>query len=423
MKTDIVIVGCGVSGLFAALCLPKDKNIIVITKSKAEECDSFLAQGGICVQRDDEDFLPFYNDTQKAGHFECNPVSVKIMIERSREIINDLISLGVKFEKRNGELAYTREGAHCRPRILYSSDKTGEAITSKLLSAAKSRGNITLMEYTSAVDIITENNECNGVICKDKRGEYFNIVADYTLLATGGIGGLFKHSTNFPHLTGDGLAFCLGHGVKLKNIDYIQTHPTTLYTKATGRSFLISESVRGEGAILLDKNGKRFTDELKPRDVVTKEIYRQMEKDGTDHVYLSLAPIPKEEILSHFPTIYKRCLEEGYDITKEPIPVVPAQHYFMGGIAVDINSMTSTERLYAVGETACNGVHGKNRLASNSLLESLVFAKAAAEDIVSGYTPLSYYSEPEISYKKYENCAEEYRTLVLSAIEKEKKQL
>ncbi len=420
MKTDILIIGCGVSGLFAALNLPKDKKITIITKSRAEECDSFLAQGGICVQRDENDFWAFYTDTQKAGHYECDPTAVKIMIERSREIINDLISFGVEFERKDGELAYTREGAHSKPRILYSADKTGEAITSKLLFEAKKRENITLIEYTTAVDIITDEEGCRGAVCKDKSGEYFSIIADYTLLATGGIGGLFNHSTNFPHLTGDGLAFCLGHGIALKNIDYIQIHPTTLYSKKGGRSFLISESVRGEGAILLDKNGNRFTDELQPRDVVTKEIYRQMKKDGADFVYLSLSPIPKEEILTHFPTIYKRCLEEGYDITKEPIPVVPAQHYFMGGIAVDINSMTTLERLYAAGETSCNGVHGRNRLASNSLLESLIFAKAAAEDIVSGYTPLSEYTEPEISYEKYKNCEEKYKKLVLSAIEKEK---
>ena len=421
MKTDIVIVGCGGSGLFTALNLPNDKKITVITKSRAEECDSFLAQGGICVKRDENDFWPFYYDTQKAGHLRCDPLSVKIMIERSREIINDLISFGAEFEKKDGELAYTREGAHSKPRILYSADKTGEAITSKLLSAVKSRDNITLLEHTSAVDLIADEDFCKGVICKDKNGEFFGISADYTILATGGIGGLFKHSTNYPHLTGDGLAFCLGHGVRLKNIDYIQIHPTTLYTKNKGRSFLISESVRGEGAILLDKNGNRFTDELQPRDVVTKEIYRQMKKDGTDHVFLSLAPIPKEEILSHFPTIYKRCLEEGYDITKEPIPVVPAQHYFMGGIEVDQKSRTEKARLYAVGETACNGVHGKNRLASNSLLESLVFAKAAAEDIAFGYSALPDGNEPEIYPEKYENSDEKYKELVLKAIEKEKK--
>ena len=412
--------GCGVAGLFSALCLPKDKKIVIITKSKAEECDSFLAQGGICVQRNDDDFLPFYDDTQKAGHHRCDPEAVKVMINRSREIIKDLVGYRVEFQKRQGEFVYTREGAHSKPRILYSADKTGKEITSKLLSAVKNLTNVTLLENTAMVDIIPSADGCVGAVCRGEDKKYFKILADYTLLATGGIGGLFSHSTNFPHLTGDALAIALRHGIALKNIDYIQIHPTTLYTKETGRSFLISESVRGEGAVLLDKNGDRFTDELQPRDVVARAIYRQMEKDGTPYVMLSFAPIPKEEILSHFPTIYKRCLESGFDITRESIPVVPAQHYFMGGVKVDLKSKTSMERLYALGETACNGVHGKNRLASNSLLESLVFAKQAAEDITASYSPAKDFSAPKIYPELYENIEKRYKEAVLAAIEKEK---
>ena len=197
-------------------------------------------------------------------------------------------------------------------------------------------------------------------------------------MATGGIGGLYEHSTNFPCLTGDALAIAKKYGVELENMDYVQIHPTTLYSEKPGRRFLISESVRGEGALLYNKNMERFVDELLPRDVVTKAIREQMEKDETNFVWLSMAPIEKETILSHFPNIYEHCLEEGYDVTKECIPVVPAQHYFMGGIWVDKNSHTSMPQLFAVGETSCNGVHGANRLASNSLLESLVFAKRAA---------------------------------------------
>ena len=208
-----------------------------------------------------------------------------------------------------------------------------------------------------------------------------SIQADYTVLATGGIGGLFKHSTNYRHLTGDAIALAVKYGIKLQHIDYIQIHPTTLYSKKDGREFLISESVRGEGAILLNAKGERFVNELLPRDVVAGAIFEEMKKEGSEHVWLSLAPIPEEEIKTHFPNIYQHCLEEGYDVTKEPIPVVPSQHYFMGGIDVDSNSKTSMSRLYAVGETACNGVHGRNRLASNSLLESLVFAKRAAKHI------------------------------------------
>lgn len=192
---------------------------------------------------------------------------------------------------------------------------------------------------------------------------------------------MYEHSTNFPHLTGDALAIALNHGIELEHPEYVQIHPTTLYSKRPGRHFLISESVRGEGAKLYDKNMERFANEVLPRDLLTKEIRKQMEKDQTPHVWLDMRPLGEEQIHTHFPNIYRRCLEEGYDVTKECIPVVPAQHYFMGGVKVDKNSMTGMQHLYAAGETSCNGVHGANRLASNSLLESLVFAKCAAQDI------------------------------------------
>jgi len=419
MKTDIVIVGCGVAGLFAALNLPKDKNVIIITKSSAEESDSFLAQGGICVLRDDEDYDAYFEDTMRAGHYENNKTSVDIMLKNSRDVIDDLVTFGVEFEKKNGEFVYTKEGAHSRARILYHEDQTGKEITSKLLTAVCNLENVTFLERHTMVDIIEKDGECQGIVCENEMGEYFEILADYTILATGGIGGLFEHSTNYPHLTGDALAICLKHGIKLRDIDYIQIHPTTLYTEEKGREFLISESVRGEGAVLLDKNMQRFTNELMPRDVVAHAIHEQMKKDNTPHVWLSLLPIDKEEILSHFPNIYRHCLERGYDVTKEPIPVVPSQHYFMGGVDVDKNSKTSMERLYAVGETSCNGVHGKNRLASNSLLESLVFAKVACGDIVKNYVATEDF-DVEIQIEDYENYKERYKEAVLSAIEKER---
>ena len=420
MKTEIVIVGTGVAGLYCALSLPSDKKITLLTKSAAEDSDSFLAQGGICVERDDNDYDAFYEDTMRAGHYENKPESVDIMIRSSRAVIDDLVRFNVDFDKNGDDFLYTKEGAHSRPRILFHKDVTGKEITSKLLIEAKKRENITLIENYTVVDLIVDSEECRGVIGKDEKGNFSSIVADYTVLATGGIGGLFKHSTNFKHLTGDALAFALKHGVDIKNIDYIQIHPTTLYSKKSGRVFLISESVRGEGAILLNNKGERFVNELLPRDVVAGAIFAEMEKEGSEHVWLSLAPIPEEEIRSHFPNILARCLEEGYDITKESIPVVPAQHYFMGGIDVDLNSKTSMARLYAAGETACNGVHGKNRLASNSLLESLVFAKRAATDIINGYNELTDKSEPEIDSKLYDNCASEYEESVLLAIRKEK---
>ena len=421
MKSDIVIVGSGVAGLYCALNLPKEKSIIIVTKNKARRSDSFLAQGGICVLRDEDDYDSFYEDTMKAGHYENNPDSVHIMIHSSQEVISDLVSFGVRFEKNGEEFIYTREGAHSHQRILFHEDETGKEITSHLLETARARENITIIENYTMVDLIWEGNECHGIIGHDENGAYSAIQADYTVLATGGIGGIFEHSTNYKHLTGDAIALALKYGIKLQHIDYIQIHPTTLYTEKEGsREFLISESVRGEGAILLNSKGERFVNELLPRDVVANAIFAEMKKEGTKHVWLSMAPIPTEEIRTHFPNIYQRCLEEGYDATKEPIPVVPSQHYFMGGIDVDRYSKTSMDRLYAAGETACNGVHGRNRLASNSLLESLVFAKRAAKHIMDGYTVLETKPEITVDETKYQNYKEEYKAAVLAAIEKER---
>ncbi len=377
INADVVIVGTGVGGLFSALNLPKEKKIVMITKKDEEGCDSYLAQGGICVLRDENDYDSFFEDTMKAGHYENRKESVDIMIRNSREIIEDLLAYGVDFEKEDGKLAYTREGAHAKPRILFHQDITGKEITSKLLMRVKELENVNIYTYTTMTDILEEDGKCIGVLAENA-GEEWKIFAPYTILATGGIGGCYKHSTNFPHLTGDAIEIAKKHNIRLQNLDYVQIHPTTLYSTKPGRRFLISESVRGEGAVLYNKNKERFVDELLPRDVVSKAIYQQMEKEGTDYVWLSMENIDTEDILKHFPNIYQHCLEEGYDVTKECIPVVPAQHYFMGGIWVDSDSKTSMEHLYAVGETSCNGVHGANRLASNSLLESLVFAKRAA---------------------------------------------
>lgn len=420
MKTDILIVGSGVAGLYCALNLPKDKQILIITKDSVLNSDSYLAQGGICVLKDEKDYESFFEDTMRAGHYENNPETVEIMIRSSKEVIGELISYGVEFEKQNEEYIYTREGAHSKPRILYHKDETGKEITTQLFKEASKRDNITIMEYCTMVDLLCKEKECLGVICHDKEENYFSINANYTILATGGIGGLFKNSTNFRHLTADALALALQYDVKVQNIDYIQIHPTTFYSKKDGRKFLISESVRGEGAILLNAKKERFVDELLPRDVVSNAILEEMKKEGSEHVWLSLENISTEDIKNHFPNIYRHCIEEGYDITKEPIPVVPSQHYFMGGIQVDTHSKTSMDRLYAIGETACNGVHGKNRLASNSLLESLVFARRSAEHIIENYLDTVNEENTIIDESKYQNYKEKYKQAVLTAIEKEK---
>ena len=348
------------------------------------------------------------------------------MIRSSREVICDLINFGVEFDrnKADNDFAFTREGAHSRPRILFHEDITGKEITSKLLEQARLRKNIEIREFNAMIDLITEDNRCYGAVVKDKEGNIYNAFADFTVIATGGIGGLYVHSTNYRHLTGDALGVCMEHGIELENIDYVQIHPTTLYASARGRRFLISESVRGEGAVLLDANGSRFTDELQPRDVVTQAIREQMKKDGTTHVWLSMKGIGSEEIKKHFPNIYKHCLEQGYDVTEESIPVVPAQHYFMGGVHVDSDSKTTCDNLYAVGEASCNGVHGKNRLASNSLLESLVFAKRAAKHI-SGQQALPVTDEIIDKYEKqlstrtdYFLLHDDYTTVMRNEIEK-----
>ena len=285
------------------------------------------------------------------------------------------------------------------------------------MEEARKRDNITILEYTTLLDLVEKDNTCYGAVIQLSDGTVEKVAAEYVVLATGGVGGVYQHSTNFCHLTGDGIALAIKHGVELKNVTYVQIHPTTLYTKEpTERSFLISESMRGEGAKLYDKNGNRFVNELLPRDLLTQAILEQMEKDGTEFVWEDLRSIPMEELRSHFPNIVSHCEKMGYNVMEECIPVVPAQHYFMGGIRVNYESKTSMERLYAVGETACNGVHGRNRLASNSVLESLVFAKRAAEDIArTGSQPQDealMEQWPMDAYRDLDKLREEYMNIV-----------
>lgn len=419
IKTDVVIVGSGVAGLFTALCLPKDMDVLVITKEDLKECDSYLAQGGVCVLKDINDFNCYFEDTMKAGHYENNPESVRVMIESSTDVISTLVELGVKFDTdEDGDFDYTREGAHRRNRILHHKDETGKEITATLLRIAKKRANITFVTQTTMIDFIEKDNICQGIVCEDEYGEMGAIIAKNIVLATGGIGGLFLNSTNYPHITGDSFALSIKHNVELQDMNYIQIHPTTLYSKQKGRRFLISESVRGEGAILLNENGERFTDELQPRDVVTNAIVEEMAKFKTEYVYITLPTMSSEEAKKRFPNIFDACMEEGYDITKDKVPVTPAQHYMMGGVKTDINGQTSMKYLYAVGETACNGVHGKNRLASNSLLESLVFAKRAALMIADDKAEKDI-KLPDIDLKSYPAKPErekEFRKLIMDEI-------
>lgn len=415
---DAIIVGTGAAGLYCALNLPKRKKILMLTKQGADLSDSFLAQGGICMLRGEDDYEDYFEDTMRAGHYENNKRAVNLMIRSSNDIIRDLLWRNVDFVRaEDGELAFTREGAHSRPRILFHEDITGKEITQTLLDQVKTKENIEICEYMTMVDIISKDNICGGVIAMDAKNNVYPIRSQFVVLACGGIGGLFQNSTNYPHIAGDGLGIAMKHQVKLEHLDYIQIHPTTLFSHKPGRRFLISESVRGEGALLYDKNGQRFTNELQPRDLLSQAIFEQMEKDGTDFVWEDMRPLGEKTIMQHFPNIYQQCIEEGFDPRKEPIPVVPAQHYFMGGIQADLSSRTSMRGLYACGETSCNGVHGKNRLASNSLLESLVFARRAAYDMLFGQAPDPCQAEPDLKrYEDKEVLLEDYHQVVLEGI-------
>lgn len=420
---DVVIVGTGAAGLYCALNLPERLTVLILTKRKADESDSFLAQGGICMLRGEEDFHPYMEDTLRAGHYENDRDAVNLMIRSSNSIIRDLVRRGVRFARHgDGSLDFTREGAHCRPRILYHEDVTGREITQTLLEEAMKRENLILREETTMLDIISDDTACGGVVAAGPDGVPYTVGAGAVVLACGGIGGLFKNSTNFPHITGDALAIAMRRNIAVQHLDYIQIHPTTLYSTRPGRRFLISESARGEGALLYDKNGQRFTDELQPRDLLSAAIREQMEKDGTDFVWEDLRPLGERTLRTHFPNICQHCQEEGYDVLRGPIPVVPAQHYFMGGIRVDLSSRTAMPGLYACGEISCNGVHGRNRLASNSLLESLVFAQRAADDILFGESPAFAGNAPDLApYREQEPLLAAYRKEVLNAIERMKK--
>ncbi len=433
-KTDVMIVGTGAAGLFCALNLPENISVRMITKDKIETSDSYLAQGGIATLKTPEDYNDYFEDTVKAGHYKNQKDSVDMMIKSSPQIIQDLIDYGVEFEQSKEGLSYTKEGGHSQSRILHHKDITGQEITSKLLSQVRKRKNIRIDEYTTMVDIICENNVCKGVVAQDKNKEPHVIYAKVVVFATGGIGGLFQHSTNYQYITGDALAIAMNHKIELQDINYIQIHPTALYSEDNGRRFLISESVRGEGAILLNPEMKRFVDELLPRDVVTAAMKEEMQKFGIPYVYLSMQHLDAARIKARFPNIYQHCLEEGYDFTTDLIPVTPAQHYFMGGIKVDLNGRTSMENLFAIGETSCNGVHGENRLGSNSLLESLVFSKRAADVIKDNLTLINHDTAAEdvvasaadevntaavdLTFARYDEIQTKYKQLIFNEIKR-----
>ncbi|MBS5924524.1 MAG: L-aspartate oxidase [Clostridium perfringens] len=380
---DVLIVGSGVAGLYTALNLREDLEIIMVSKKSVNLCNSSLAQGGIAVARGKEDFQSFIEDTLKAGKYENNIDSVRVLVEESMDNINKLMDLGANFEKDESGVLFTKEGAHEINRIVYHKDITGKHVEDILLENVKRRKNIKIIEDCEMVDIYHRGNRCIGALF-NKDGQDLSIYAKVVILATGGIGGLFKKSTNERIITGDSIGVAIRNNIEIKDLSYIQIHPTAFFSKKSEeKRFLISESVRGEGGKLINCNGERFVDELLPRDIVSKKIYEEMKKTNSNNVFLDVSFMEKGFLQNRFPNIYNKCLEEGIDISKEPIPVAPAQHYFMGGIKVDLNGKTSMENLYAFGETSCTGVHGANRLASNSLLEALVFSRRGALEINS----------------------------------------
>lgn len=387
-KYSAVIVGSGISGIYCALKLSQQMNlpdgILIVTKSKFGDSNSKFAQGGIVGVMNDntQDSVELHTkDTLSAGAGLSEFDVTKFISENSDEVINDLINLGVEFDRdENGNLTYTLEGAHSVNRILHSGgDATGHIIENKLCELAKSNPNIDISEDTMVVELLIDSdNECKGgIIFNNVTGEYETIYSSAMVLATGGVGQIYKYTTNPIGATGDGIAIAYNAGAILQDLEFVQFHPTALAVEDTKNRFLISESVRGEGAKLLDNNKQEFMaeyselKELAPRDVVTRAIY---DRSGDKHVYLDATVIPENILELRFPTIKKVCQKYGVDISKELIPVYPAAHYYMGGIKSTVDGKTSIRGLYAIGECASTGLHGANRLASNSLLECVVCA-------------------------------------------------
>ncbi len=398
LRFDTLIIGSGLAGLSLALKLADKQKVAVITKKSLLDGASAWAQGGIAAVLSPDDSLDEHiQDTLVAGAGLCDLKTTRFVIEHGASAIDWLISQGVPFTRDAGsDSGYhlTREGGHSRRRIIHAADATGLAVQETIAAKARNHPNITLLERHIAVDLITgkklrrKDNHCYGAYALNSlNGEVITIAAQNTVLATGGAGKVYLYTTNPDTATGDGIAMGWRAGCRVSNMEFIQFHPTCLY-HPHAKSFLISEAVRGEGGTLKLPDGTRFMPwhderaDLAPRDIVARAIDFEMKKRGLDCVYLDISHQPLEFLQEHFPTIYSRCLALGIDISKQPIPVVPAVHFTCGGVMTDLHGRTDVDGLYAIGENACTGLHGANRLASNSLLECLVFADAAAQDIL-----------------------------------------
>lgn len=386
---DVIIIGSGIAGVYTALEIPQAYDVAILTKESLENSNSVLAQGGIAVSLDKEDSPELhFRDTCFAGAGLCDAESVWVLVNEAAENIDRLCKFGVEFDRKNQkELSLTREGAHSKNRIIHSGDTTGKEVCDKLISIVKTRNNVKIKERTFAIDLLTENDTCKGLIAYDEDHQKVKMyVSNIVICATGGFGQVYSYTTNPEVATGDGICLAYRAGAELMDLEFIQFHPTVLY-HPDNKSFLISEAVRGEGALLKNINGKRFMpeyhelNELAPRDIVSRAIFEEMRKTGSSFVYLDITFKDKEYLENRFPNIYKTCLSFGIDMSKDYIPVAPAEHYCMGGIKADVYGRTNIKGLYACGEAACNGIHGSNRLASNSLLEGLVFGQKISTEI------------------------------------------
>ncbi|MGR3301991.1 MAG: L-aspartate oxidase [Candidatus Scalindua sp.] len=378
--TDTLIIGSGVAGLSAAIHAAKDGSVLVITKTEINENCTEHAQGGIAAKLNlGDSYKSHINDTLSTGQGICNVAVVSSVIREGPKRVKELISWGAKFDKENGKLAFTKEGGHSRARILRArGDSTGKEIEETLINMVKKNPQIRVFEHTFALDLLVSKNTCDGIIAWRSREGKILIWAKQTILASGGCGQVYRETTNPEMATGDGIAMAYRAGVKLQDLEFIQFHPTTLYVAGAER-VLISETVRGEGGVLRNKNGELFMSkyhpsaELAPRDIVSRSIVHEIHRTDHTHVYLDVRHISKEKLSARFPKIKKLCASFGIDITRQLIPVHPSAHYMIGGVKVDQNGRTSMKNLYACGEVSCTGLHGANRLGSNSLLEGLVF--------------------------------------------------
>lgn len=397
-RYDVLIVGTGISGIYAALNLDSKLKILMLSKRELTLCNSALAQGGVAAVMDskNDDFELHIKDTLIAGQYKNNLDNVKILVEQGPRDVERLVEkYGVDFDKNeDGSLALTLEGGHSRRRIAHHKDTTGKEIETNLI------GQVSKLENVSVINnsVLCRLEKKDGIFFADvittdnNQHEYY--CADNVILATGGIGRVYNYTTNSAIATGDGIQLAYNLGAEIKNLSYVQFHPTAFADRKERECFLISEAVRGEGAYLLNCRKERFMPsyeperkELAPRDVVSKCIMEEQKKTGSDEFWLDISYKDADFIKNHFPMIYENVLKKGYDMTKEPIPIYPCQHYLMGGINVDGKGATNIDGLYAAGECSHTGVHGKNRLASNSLLEALVFSRLIAEDINSRFTP------------------------------------